>query len=158
MASGSEDGEIVGEVNEHFDKAGYVQSEAATAAAGKNTSRAASLSLLQQLVPGWGDEDDDLDKYSKPKRKPKKEKKSKKDKKGSHHHHHQSAAEHGTPDAQHQAAEYEAFYGKVSGLAAVIFSFAHNELSQEAISATCLIVCCAAISTSVCALVCAGIS
>lgn len=115
MESGSEDGEIVGEVNENFDR-GYVQPDTTKVALGKNSSRAASLSLLQQLVPGWGDADDELLHHSTVKRKPKKEKKSKKDK----HAKQQPAADgNGTSAAQH--TDYRAFYGSdVSQAAAQI--------------------------------------
>jgi hypothetical protein len=106
MESGSEDGEIVGEVNENYDK-GYVQPALTKVALGHNSSsRAASLSLLQQLVPGWGDADDELVHPSSVKRKPKKEKKSKRDKRAKQ----QPAADaNGTPAAEHP--DYTAFYG-----------------------------------------------
>lgn len=112
MASGSEDGEIVGEVNEDYDKAHYVPKQPSAAAKasapGPNSSK---LSLLQQLVeqPGWDDEPSPAAANgNSSKRKPKKEKKSKKDKQGSRQL--PAAAAPLSPHEQ-QAANYMAFYG-----------------------------------------------
>lgn len=114
--SGSEDGEIAGEVNEHYDQAGYVQPVAAAAAAPPDGGSSRKLALLQQLVPGWG-EPDELEPAAATsnghvKRKPKKEKKkSKKQKQGSQ----KQPVAAGDRTWQQQAADYRAFYGaKVS--------------------------------------------
>lgn len=116
--SGSEDGEIAGEVNENYDQAGYVQHVAAAAAPPGVGSNSRKLALLQQLVPGWG-EPDELEPAAATtnghvKRKPKKEKKrSKKQKQGSQKQPVAAAA--GDRTWQQQAADYRAFYGaKVS--------------------------------------------
>jgi hypothetical protein len=104
MDSGSEDGEIAGEVNEEFDEADYAQplhSRQSPASSGK----AASLTLLQQLVPGWGDEDDEPAAHV-PSKKPKKQKKHKKSSKQQ-----PAAAAAGGDHAGHQAAGYRSFYG-----------------------------------------------
>lgn len=102
---GSEDGEIVGEVNDNYNKADYVH-PAAKEVPGQNSSRAASLSLLAKLVPGWADgEDEPEDTNGTAKRKPKKEKKQRKGKQVK-----QAAAAALSPHQQ-QAAQYRAFYG-----------------------------------------------
>lgn len=105
MDSGSEDGEIVGEVNENFDKADYVQHSAPRAATDKSSSKT-GLALLQQLLPGWDDEPDGAaDGGSAQKRKPKKEKKHKKLKREQS----STAAGKGSP-AEH-GGDYRSFYG-----------------------------------------------
>jgi hypothetical protein len=102
MDSGSEDGEIAGEINEEFDKSDYVQ-PLHSRQTPASSSKAASLTLLQQLVPGWGNEDDEPA-AEVVKKKPKKQKKHKKSKQ-------QPASAAGGSQAAQQAAGYRSFYG-----------------------------------------------
>lgn len=102
MNSGSEDGEIAGEINEEFDKSDYAQ-PLHSRQTPASSSKAASLSLLQQLVPGRGDEDDEPAAEVLKKR-PKKQKKHKKSKQ-------QTASAAGGSQAAQQAAGYRSFYG-----------------------------------------------